>query len=546
MTKFEISRRQLLGMLGAATVLPLVGSLPVQAAIPGTLVIATPYSAKSLFPAVDQSSAGKAMFVNIFEGLVRFDVGYNVIPGMAESWERSADGLTVTFKLAQNIKWHDGTPFTAADVVWHFERIVLGRESRAKTIFNKAGFVGVTAKDDYTVEFVATDVPWDMSWFVTLPYASTILPKHLLENVSEEDLQTHEFNTAPIGTGPWKVSEFQAGELLILDANADYYRGAPQMDQLILRTIAQPQSAMLAYEAGEVDALHEWYANIGLASQIERIKALPDTEVIEYTYYNLVRLIFNYREEAVAKYPWLTDVRVRRAFAHAIDKDTLIERAFGGAPIPRADGLFTKTNVANYNDQVAVYEYDVEKSKALFEEAGITADANGVRLTLPMPYTSGETPDTLIQVLAQMLAQVGVIIQAEPLESGAYSSKYWLSPTGWGDIPLTVFSLTPGAMPEGISNIYHSDFTPDKGGRNASFYKNEEVDALLDGALVEADAEKQIEMYKKVQAILMDEVVAVPLYQSYLAQVWNTRIGHDDAVSRPTHFFTPFYQVWEK
>lgn len=546
MTTTSMSRREALALLGGATALPLMQSLPVKAATPGTLIVATPYSAKSLFPAVDQGSAAKAMCVNIFEKLVNFDIDYSVIPSLAESYERSPDGKTVVFKLRRNAKWHDGTPFTAADVKWFFEDFVLARESRAKTIFDKIGFSQVETPDDYTVIFRAANGPWDMSWFITLPYVSTIMPRHKLAGVTTEQLQTHEFNTRPIGTGPWKVQSFNPGETLIYAANQDYYLGAPRISKLILRTIAQPQSAMLAYEAGEVDGLHEWYANIGLAPQLEKIKAMPKTEVIGYAYYNLIRFIFNYRPEAIAKYPWLQDINVRKAFAHAIDKETLVKRAFGGAGVPVADGLFTLTNAQFFNKDVARYPYDPKLSAQLFDAAGLKAGSNGVRLTLTMPYTSGETPDVVIQIVAQMLRQVGIVIAPQPMESGAFSSTYWLAPTGWKDIPVTVFSLTPGPSPEGLTNIYHSAFTPDKGGRNISFYANPKVDALLDAALVEGDAARQTKLYKDVQAMLMDDLVAIPLYQSYLAQVWNTRIGHDPQVSRPTHFFTPYYQVWEK
>lgn len=546
MTKISMNRRRALAMLGSATILPLMDAFPVKAAVPGTLIIATPYSAKSLFPAVDQSSANKAMCANIFEKLVNYDIDYNIIPSLAESFERSADGKSVTFKLRKNAKWHDGTPFTSADVKWFFEKMVPNFESRAKTVWKQIGFKAVDTPDDYTAICVAEKAPWDLSWFITLPYVSTIMPRHKLEGLTREQMQTHEFNTKPIGTGPWKVQSFAPGETLIFSANEDYYTGAPKIAKLILRTITQPQSAMLAYQAGEVDGLHEWYANIGLAPQLEKIKALPNTEVIGYAYYNLIRFIFNYRPEAVAKYPWLKDLNVRKAFAHAIDKETLVKRAFGGAGVPVADGLFTLTNKQFFNADVAKYPYDPKLAAQLFDAAGLKADSSGVRMTLPLPYTSGETPDVVIQVVAQMLRQVGVVLTPQPMESGAYSSTYWLSPGGWKDVPVTIFSLTPGPAPDGLANIYHSAFTPDKGGRNASFYANPEVDKLLDAALVEGDLTKQTKLYKDVQAILMDDLVAVPLYQSYLAQVWNTRIGHDPQVSRPTHFFTPYYQVWEK
>ncbi len=544
MTSPPLTRRQLGLLVGGAAVSSTIGVASAAARDSDTIVIATPFSARTLFPLVDQSGPTKAMAVNIFDKLVSFDIDYNVIPALAERWAYSDGRKTLTFHLRRGVTWHDGQPFTAADVKWFFDTIVMKREGAAKTAFAKIGAQPVETPDDHTAVFKAAMPGWDMTLFITLPFVGTIMPRHILEGVSEADLKSHAMNTRPIGTGPWKVDSYAPGETLTMRANDSYFRGRPKLDRMILRTIVQPQAAQLAYEAGEVDGLHEWYSNLGLASQLEHIKALPKTEVIGYSYYNLIRLMFNFRPEAVAKHSWLADINVRRAFAHAINKPALVGRAFRGAPVMPANGLFAETTTWAYNPNTRRYPYDPKLAASLFDAAGLKPDAAGIRLRLPLPYTNGEVPDVVIQVLTQMLRPVGIQLEPQPMEASAYASTYWLSPTGYKDVPLTVYSLTPGPTPMGLATIYESDYTPDKGGRNAVFYANPALDKLLEAAAVEADEKKQLQHYMDAQAVLMEDLPAIPLYLSYLAQVWNRDFGHDPLVSRPVHHINGFFQVW--
>jgi peptide/nickel transport system substrate-binding protein len=511
----------------------------------GTLVVAYPFSPSTLNPLVNRSSPTSAIVPQIFDRLIVLDKDSDLKPGLAESWELSDDGMTLTFHLRKNIKWHDGEPFTSADVKWFFESLVMNTPNRFGGQMETLGFEGVDTPDDYTAIFRASEQAWLPYIFGFLIEAS-VLPKHILESVDPAELDKSEFNVNPIGTGPWKLESFLPGERVTLVANEDYYLGRPRLDRLVFNVILEPEAAALAYEAGEVDMLHEWYAVKGLTSQLDRIKALPDTEVIEYSYWNMLRFMFNFREEAIAKYPWVADVNVRRAIAHAIDKHTVVARVYSGAPVLVAHQLFTATTPWAWNPDVPMYEYDPQKAEKLLDEAGYPRGEDGIRFSAPLPYTPGTAPDSLIAVIGAMLEEVGIIIEPEAMESGAYSSQTWRSPNGYGDIPWTIFTLTGGPHPDGLRVQYHIDFTPEKGGRNAVFYDNPDVNRLLDEARSESDPTKQLELWFEVERILMEDLPAVPLYNSFLAQVWNTSFGHDEDVSRPIHYIGPYYQVFQE
>ena len=510
----------------------------------GTLVVAYPWSVKILNPLVNRSSTTSAVTASIFDKLISLDKDFDIKPALAESWELSDDGMTLTFHLHRNVKWHDGEPFTAVDVKWYFESLIMNTPNRLKGWFESLGFEGVETPDDYTAVFKA-----NKQW---LPYMfgyvaeAGVLPKHILESVDPADLDKSDFNVNPIGTGPWKLESIVPGEVVTLVANEDYYLGRPLLDRLIFKVILSSEAAALAYEAGEVQMLHEWYAGMGLAFELDRLKRLPNTEIVTYSYWNMVRFIFSFRAEAIAKYPWLADVRVRRAIAHAIDMQTVADRAFGGAPVLVAKQLFTSTTPWAWNRDVRTYEYDPEKAEALLDEAGYPRGADGIRFSGPLPYTPGTAPDSVVTVIGAMLSQVGIRIEPQPMEFGAYGSQYWQSPTGYDDIPWTIFTLTGGPHPDGLKAQYGTDSTPDKGGRNAMFYSNPDVDSLLDEAVSETDPDKQLQLWYEVQSILMEDLPAVPLYNTFLAQVWNTNFGHDEDVSRPVHYIGSYYQVWQK
>jgi peptide/nickel transport system substrate-binding protein len=471
----------------------------------------------------------------IFDSLVELDDKLNVRPLLAESWDVSKDGLTYTFKLKKGVKWHDGKPFTARDVAFTFYSVLDPKVTTPHRAYFDAlaSFPELTNKDnprkpeelavkpvevldDHTVRFRLRYPSGSLLAVLTNPRAG-IVPEHVLKG---QDLNTAEFNRKPIGTGPFKFVEWRRGERIVLEANEQYHGGRPGLNRLIYRVIPDAVVLLQELKAGGVDFVDRPpLQDVAQLKQTPGLKVLV-TENTSYTY-------FGFRQDL----PPFDDVRVRRAFYHAVDVPTIVKEVLQGyAAI--ATGQFAPSSWA-FDPSVKPYAYDPSRAKALLAEAGWKPGSDGVlvkdgkRLAFSIRHDQANQAwkDTAV-IVQEFLKRVGVEARLEPLDWPTFVKKLFAS-----DFEGIVVSWTGHHDPDPFGyTIWHSSQWK---GRNFAHYKNPKVDELLEAARRTANQAERKKYYGEFSRILMEDAPYVFLY--FEQQVYVTRQGYEGLVPIPTY-----------
>jgi peptide/nickel transport system substrate-binding protein len=428
---------------------------------------------------------------SVYNGLVGLDENANPAPDLAERWEVSDDATTYTFHLARNAAWHDGRPFTAADVKFTFEELLLKYHSRTKAGLEEV-LEAIETPDDYTVVFRFGQ-----------PYASLlqrldvteapILPRHIYGGVA--DPTQHEANLRPVGTGPFIFSSYTPGVEIRLARNPNYFKaGLPYLDEVVFQVIPEPSSQIIALEAGAVD--YVWRVP---GPDVARIEASPATAVIPVSSgpgggFCIMTLTFNLEREI-----W-EDVRVRQAFAHAVDRQQLLDLVIFGQGKVAAAPISSRISWAHLSDG-RQYPYDPERAEALLDEAGYPRGANGARFSIdfvhfPQFAKYGE-------VMRDHLGRVGIDFVLRPLERGAAVETIFTQ----RDFDTNVISYCNNSDPEiGVRRMYVSSNIGPIPFSNGAAYVNPEVDRLFEEAAGAADPERRGALYRDLQRILLDDL----------------------------------------
>lgn len=469
---------------------------PVQG---GTYIVRQPSDPASFNPDVKGDDMATYTAMNVFNRLVKTTASTELVGDLAESWEFSEDGKTLTFHLHDNVKWHDGEPFSSEDVKWTLDMIrTEGFQSNSFKMIEE-----ITCPDANTVVIQmsapSAAILSSLGWLGTF-----ILPKHIYENT---DWATNEANMHPIGTGPFKFESYEKSQTITLVRNEDYFKGAPYLDKLIFTIIPDANTAYQAYMNGEVDDL---MLNIP-SNEIAGLKANPDYTVYERASNNRTYLTFNFDAEP------FNDVRVREAVNLGIDRQEVLDKAakgIGAVPQYYMSPVFAWA----MNDEVTIPARDVEAARKLIEEAGYTADANGIYFSVTLDlFDSGDFKDTAT-VLQQNLKEIGIDVKLNVTEMGTWQQKVQVD----SDYQMAMLSGSQGPDASAISMRVHS-----QGAFNLAHCKNAELDALLDEGAVTTDEAARAEIYKKAQVILAEELPIVPVKEAtFTVAVRNTIHGH--------------------
>ncbi len=365
-------------------------------------------------PHLDPTSAAAAaidevVYANIYEGLTRFAADGSILPALAESWTIADDGLSYTFTLRGGVKYHDGADFTADDVKFSLDR-ARGEESTnaQKALF--AAIDSVNVIDSSTVEITLSKP--NGALLFNLAWGDAII-------VDESDVET--LQQAPVGTGPFKFSNWVQGDRIELVKNPDYWGDAVALDSATFKFISDPTAAFAAMMAGDVDAFPVFPAPENLA----QFEADPRFKVIVGSTEGETILSTNNKEGPLA------DVRVRKAIAHAIDRQAIIDGAMFGFGTPIGTH-FAPHNPA-YTDLTANSAYDPDLSRSLLAEAGY---ADGFTTTLKLPPPSYARRGG--EIIAAQLRAVGIETEISNLEWAQ-----WLEQVFRGkDYGLTIVSHT--------------------------------------------------------------------------------------------------------
>ena len=292
---------------------------------------------------------------------------FHTIPGLAESWKGSKDGLTWTYKLRPGLKWSDGKPLTAEDIAWNVNT------SRDEEWINHSATtvnLDATAKDDTTV-VIKSKVPDPK-----LPTMDVyILPKHIWGKMSA-DARGKYAATDGVGSGPFVLDKFEKGQFARFKANKYYWGGKPAVDEVVLRKFNNPDTMVAALKTGEIDAAEDIPG-----AAFDQLAKDDSIQTVEGNQGAMSEIAINGGDGLKKPHPALLDPRVRQAIAHAIDKKTLVARVLNGHGTP-ADTLSTSPDPKWTPDIPAdqLYDFDLDKAKQILEDAGYKdTDGDGVR-----------------------------------------------------------------------------------------------------------------------------------------------------------------------
>jgi peptide/nickel transport system substrate-binding protein len=478
-----------------------------------TLIESLTGNISGLIPNVLSDAASFEVGSMLYNGLVSRDKDLNMIGELAESWTFSQDCLNLTFNLRRNVRWHDGRPFTAADVVFTYETMIHPKTPTAYREDFKA-VTEVAAPDPYTLR-VRYKQPYAkalQSWGLWM------LPAHLLEPYVREGRlrEAPQNRTNPVGTGAYRFGEWKPGEKVVLVANPDYFEGRPYISRVVYRIIPSQATIFLELKARGVDSA-------GLtALQFKRQTEYPAFRKAyhkyEYPANAYTYLGFNLKD------PRFADRRVRQAIAHAINKRELIEGVLLGLG-REATGPY-KPGTWAYNPNVRTYPYDMAKARALLAAAGWTeTNGDGVLIKNGQPFTfelltnqGNDERKKVAEIVQASLKELGIQVDIRVIEWASLLKEYIKKRRfeaiilGWG------IGLDPDQY-----EIWHSSKTgPDE--LNHISYANPEVDALLEQGRTSCRQAERKKSYDRLQAILAEDQPLVFLYFRDALPVVSSRV----------------------
>jgi len=513
----EITRRGL-GLASMAAAAVSRGGVGLAAETPsrgGTLTYLIEAEPPTLVTIAHTAGGSTRISPKVTEGLLTYDLNFRPIPVLATAWDVSPDGLRYTFRLRQDVKWHDGRDFSSADVAHSF---MLLKESHPRGRGTFANVVDIQTPDTYTA-ILSLSRPAPYLLFALDASESPIVPKHVYEGT---DVLTNKNASAPIGTGPFVFKEWAKGSHVILERNPRYWEpGKPYLDRIVFRFIPDEAARSAAFEAKELD--------IGGGppvprSDIARLAALPHLDKDNRGYdYNgtFTQLFFNFDT------PVLRDKRVRLAIAHAIDQDRLLETVWYGY------GKVATTAVSPYltafhDSSIPRYGYDLAAANKLLDEAGFPKQADGKRFTLRLfnnPYYGRGQAD----FIRAALTKVGIGIDLQIFDFTTYITRTY---TG-REFDLTIEALSNLFDPNlGVQRAYWSkNFKIGLPFSNASHYTNPEVDRLLEGAAVEPNAATRAGLWRDIQKRLREDAAAFDLIAPEGVTIFNRRVkNHTNSI----------------
>lgn len=466
----------------------------------------------------------------ILEGLLTVDATGETVPVLAESWDVSDDGLQYVFHLRTGVTWHDGEPFTSEDVRFTIEEALPLRPGG--TILTSL-ISSLEVPDDVTVQIELTH-PSPLLLNLLSPNTAPIIPAHIYDDT---DLVTNPANLAPIGTGPFKFSEWKPGERIVLVRNDDYWEeGKPYLDSLIFPIIPDSTTRLNALLAGEADMLPRTSIDMRTLSQMESSDRI---DVREGTGESGMRPIyFN------SDHPPLNDAEVRKALIQAIDRHAMVDSIWDGhaeagrTSLPQNYEQYFNPEV-DYDD---LFPFDLKAAADRLDELGYTADADGVRFSLDYVYTNeyfgtGE----LGEIMKANFDEIGVKLNLVQQEVQVYGQTVF--PQRDYDLASNILgSRTDPAI--GVDPIFRCNEHPEVLFTNPTDYCNPELEDLLDLADKTLDEAERIGYYQQAQEIIAEDMPTLLVLSEDIIDVISTRIGGADAFFNT--LFTATAPEWEE
>jgi peptide/nickel transport system substrate-binding protein len=453
----------------------------------GTLVVGLVAEPVNLDPAQVTDLNSTRVGRRIVETLVTFpDESTQIVPGLAESWTISKDGLHYTFKLRKAVTFHDGTPFDAEAVKFSIERQIMPEHP-----FNKVGkypfanyFFGnvkaVEVIDPHTVDFVLKEPRASFLAVLTASAASIVSPTAVKKLGVD-------YPSSPVGTGPFKFASWDRGQRVVLEKNPGYWKYPVKIDRVVYRPIVEDQARLTELLTGALDLI------VGTPPDfVAQLEGSPRVTLLKQVGAHVWYLGINNQKKP------FDDKRVRQALNFAVNKDAIVRDVLKGTGSLSHGPVLPNTWGAD--PALKAYPYDPERAKKLLAEAGY---GNGFSTTLWVPESGSgmQSPVAMSTVIQSNLKAIGVNVTLQTMEWGAYLAKLrtkeqdlfalsWMA--GNEDPDMVMYPL-----------LHSSQWTPN--GPNRALYKNDKYDELLHQARLTTDQKKRAELYREAQRILVDD-----------------------------------------
>ncbi len=483
---------------------------------------------RTLNPALAQETSSTAVLSYLFTGLTKIDLkSMQVVPDLAQKWEEKEGGRVYIFHLRRNVRWSDGEPFTADDVVFTYRDIYLNPQ-----IPNSTGdmFRGILKSqediknfvrkiDKYTVEF---RLPEAFAPFLSA-LSAPILPKHKLEKFVKEGnfMTAWNVNTDPkdiVGTGPYRLKRYIKGVMVEYEANPYYYeydnsgRQLPYIKRKIGYIVQDPDTALLKYSLGEIDYMGVRPQDVLFISRVKNT-TLYDLGPTPSTTF----LVFNQNPNSKVpkhKLRWFQNREFRRAISHAIDREGICYLVYNGLADPLY-GPITPANRPYYTEGLfPVYEYNLKKARAILESLGFKdrngdgwlEDPEGNTLEIVLLTNAGNKEREAIgNMIKEDLEKIGIKVIFRPIDFNSLVNRLTSPPYDWEAV---IIGLTGSMDPHFGRNVWHSSGTLHMWNPRQSKPQTQwerEVDELFDLGARETNFERRVEIYRKAYRIIAEE-----------------------------------------
>ena len=507
--KLSVSRR---AVLVAPAVTVLAGAVRAQEkprpskGQKGQIVVGFTQEPTVFNPLMPRIETDQGIWFALFNPLWRADPDGSFVAELAadvpslENGGISADGLTWSIKLRQGVKWHDGAEFTAEDVKYTLE------------LLNNPTFKAYTRQGHSLVRDITIHGPYELSWTMAKAYAPYValltwtfmVPKHALGAAA--DPNTAPFNSAPIGTGPFKWGKRIAGESVTVEANTDYFGDGPHVERVVFNYIPDPNGAYTQFKTGQIDYL----GYLGLAAQYYyEAKKLPDRKVYVTQSTEVEGIAMNFGK------PIFQDKAVRSAMYLGLNKKAIIDLVYYGIS-PGTESYLPPTSWA-FNPDLPKHAFDLIAAANTLDEAGWAKGSDGVRskggkrLEFVIAAVSGNPQrEQILQLIQQDWRKVGFAMQIKTMPAAVLYSDYYTKSEFDGILLASTYGTGPD--PD-CTQRFSSSAVPIQGGSGSNYYqyKNPEVDRLLQQAQTSFKRDERKQAYLRIQSLIREDLAILPI-----------------------------------
>jgi len=471
----------------------------------------------------------------VYEPLITFDGQEKLVPVLAaevpskENGGLSADGKSVTYKLKQGVKWSDGTPFTADDVIFTWQ-YVTDKETGAVSLGIYQGISSVDKIDDTTVKITFKDVT--PGWYTVFSATNgTILPKHAFQEFKGTKAKDAPINLKPIGTGPYKVQSFNPGDSITYVINENYREAnKPSFDQIQLKGGGDaPSAARAVLQTADYDFAWNLQVEWTVLSQLKATGGKGDLNITPGA--SCERVIVNFtdpnketdgeRSSIKNPHPFQTDLKVRQAYALLCDRDTIAKTLYGETGVATANLLVAPAAVASKNTK---YEFNPEKANALLDEAGWKKGSDGVRekggvkMSVVFQTSVNSLRQKEQQIIKDAFDKAGIKMELKTVDQTVYFTTGAGQTDNYPHFYTDLEMYTTGPDLPDSQNYLRRFITSERAqksnnwpGTNVSRYSNPQMDDLFNKAAVELDTEKRNQFFIQMNDLAVNDIVEISL-----------------------------------